>query len=180
MTNEQYEKLVELVNSIQSIDKELIDTNMFIAKFHKIFSKDYEAPTTYPWTNIPGVRDIETPKTPFYDPLKIIYDGTGTGDPKIMYDGPGTGDNKIMYDGPPEYASFYGIKYDKTHGVDEMKFTVSDDNTHSIHKASREFTVSDDNTHSIHKASREVCCEDPETSFRSIYTDPRNLVTDDV
>ena len=153
MTNEQYEKLVELVNSIQSVDKELIDTNMFIAKFHKIFSKDYEAPITYPWTNKPGVRDIETPRTPFYpfhDPMQIIYDSAPEHNPNS---------DKHKIDIPEEYKF---TKFDKTNGVDKM-----------------EFTVSDDNTHSIHKTPREVCCEDPETSFRSIYTDPRNLDTTD-
>jgi hypothetical protein len=172
MTNEQYEKLVELVDSIEFIDKELIDTNKFIAKFYKIFSKDYEAPTIYPWTNTPGVRDIETPKTPFYDPIKIMYYGTGTGDPKIMYDGPGTGDNKVMYDGPPEYAPFYGINYfdtsDKTNGVDGMKITVNDDNTHS-------------NTYRNTKSTNEVQCvedvDDQEPTLQSKYTDPKNLDT---
>lgn len=167
MTDKQYEKLVELVDSIEFIDKELIDTNKFIAKFHKIFSKDYEVPSTCPWAEKTGIRDIEISKTPFYDPIKIIYDGTGTGDPKIMYDGPGTGDNKVMYDGLPEYAPFYGIKYDKTHGVDEMKFTVSDDNTHS-------------NTYRNTKSTNEMQCVeyvDQEATLQSKYTDPKKLDT---
>lgn len=185
MTNEQYEKLVELVNSIEFIDKELIDTNKFIAKFHKIFSKDYELPNElpiYPWTNMPGVRDNGTSSAPLYEPIKI------------------------MYDGPPKYAPFYGINYfdnsNKTNGVDKMKFKVSDDSSgatridyHGITTSKNEIhTISDDNIYSASKtpleilrkmetqwgeAPREVCCEDPEATLRSVYTDPKNLVTDD-
>lgn len=138
MTNEQYEKLVELVDSIEFIDKEIIDTNKFIAKFHKIFSKDYEAPTIYPypWTNIPGVRDIEISRTPLYEPIQITYYNTGVGD--------------------------------KTNGVDGMKFTVSDDNTHS-------------NTYPNTKSTNEVqsveYVDDQEITLQSKYTDLKNLDT---
>ena len=159
MTNEQYEKLVELVDSIEFIDKELIDTNKFIAKFHKIFSKDYEAPTIYyPWTNKPGVRDIgksSAPYYPFYEPIQISYDSSLEHNPNF---------GKCTIDIPEEYKF---INFDKTNGVDGMKFTVSDDNTHS-------------NTYRDTKFTNEmqcVECVDQETTLQSKYTDPKNLDT---
>lgn len=40
-------------------------------------------------------------------------------------------------------------------------------------------TVSDDNTCSAPKTPKEVRCEDQEATLRSVYSDPRNLDTDD-
>ena len=143
MTQKQYDELVKLMDSIEFIDKELINDNKFITKINEILNIN---PIFNPYQLYPNGGDKRQCPEP-YELLEIRYDGTDD-----KYD-----PYKINI--PKEY---------KFTGVDKMKFVTKDESV-ATHIYSQSPVISKETQDALVEMSIGIYDEPSQARYTNIH-----------
>ena len=143
MTQKQYDELVKLMDSIEFIDKELINDNKFITKINEILNIN---PILNPYPLYPNGGDKRQCPEPYESPV-IRYDGVDN-----KYD-----PYKINI--PEEY---------KFTGVDKMKYVTKDEPV-TTHTYSQSPTISKETQDALVEMSIGIYDEPSQVRYTNIH-----------